>query len=100
MALLGPQGFREVGELIIQLSNYSSKKLSEIDGVRTSFNSNFFKRISKSKIIRFILSSILKSALLDTLWLIGIYYKIHIYIDIPQNYYICNNPDPSNLQDF
>ena len=43
MALLGPQGFREVGELIIQLSNYSSKKLSEIDGVRTSFNSNFFK---------------------------------------------------------
>ena len=43
MALLGPQGFKEVGELIIQLSNYSSKKLSEIDGVRTSFNSNFFK---------------------------------------------------------
>ena len=43
MSLLGPQGFKEVGELIIQLSNYSSKKLSDIDGVRTCFNSKFFK---------------------------------------------------------
>ena len=43
MSLLGPQGFKELGELIIQLSNYASKKISEIDGVKTCFNSNFFK---------------------------------------------------------
>lgn len=43
MSLLGPQGFKELGELIIQLSNYASKIISEIDGVRTCFNSNFFK---------------------------------------------------------
>ena len=43
MALLGPSGFREVGELIIQQSNYASKNLSEIDGIKTCFDSSFFK---------------------------------------------------------
>ncbi len=43
MALLGPQGFKEIGELIVQQSNYASKKISEIDGIKTCFISTIFK---------------------------------------------------------
>ena len=43
MALLGPSGFREVGELIIQQSNYASNNISKIDGIKTCFDSSFFK---------------------------------------------------------
>jgi glycine dehydrogenase subunit 1 len=43
MSLLGPSGFREVGELIIQQSNYAAKILSEIDGVKVVFNGSLFK---------------------------------------------------------
>ena len=43
MALLGPSGFRELGELIIQQSNYASKKINEIDGIKTCFDTSFFK---------------------------------------------------------
>ena len=43
MALLGPSGFRELGELIIQQSNYASKKVNEIDGIKTCFETSFFK---------------------------------------------------------
>ena len=43
MALLGPSGFREVGELIIQQSNYAAKALSEIDGVEVIFDGSSFK---------------------------------------------------------
>ena len=43
MALMGPRGFREVGALIIQQSNYASKILNEIDGIKTCFDSSFFK---------------------------------------------------------
>ena len=43
MALMGPQGFKEVGELIIQMSHYAMKLLSEIRGVRIHFSPNSFK---------------------------------------------------------
>jgi glycine dehydrogenase subunit 1 len=43
MALMGPQGFGEIGELIIQKSHYAAKLLSEINGVKIPFTSNFFK---------------------------------------------------------
>ncbi len=42
MSLMGPQGMREVGEAIIQKSQYAAKRLSEIEGVETPF-SVFFK---------------------------------------------------------
>ena len=43
MALLGPQGFREIGELIIKRSNYAARRLAEIDGVRVRLDAPFFK---------------------------------------------------------
>ena len=43
MALLGPQGFREVGELIIQNSHYAAKLLGSIEGVEVRPSSGFFK---------------------------------------------------------
>jgi glycine dehydrogenase subunit 1 len=42
MSLLGPQGMRELGETIIQKSNYTAKLLEEIDGVEVPFD-GFFK---------------------------------------------------------
>ena len=43
MALLGPQGFREIGELIIKRANYAARKLAEIDGVQVRLEAPFFK---------------------------------------------------------
>ncbi len=43
MSLLGPKGFREVGELIISRAHYAAQVLDRIDGVRAEFPSGFFK---------------------------------------------------------
>jgi glycine dehydrogenase subunit 1 len=43
MALMGPQGFREVGELILQQAHYAAALLGRIKGVRIAFPQNFFK---------------------------------------------------------
>jgi glycine dehydrogenase subunit 1 len=43
MALLGPAGFRELGELIIQRTNYCAALLADINGVRITPGSGFFK---------------------------------------------------------
>jgi glycine dehydrogenase subunit 1 len=43
MALLGPQGFREIGELIIKRANYAARRLAEIDGVQIRLGAPFFK---------------------------------------------------------
>lgn len=43
MALLGPEGFRELGELIIQRANYCATLLDDIDGIRVTPNRGFFK---------------------------------------------------------
>lgn len=43
MSLLGPQGFFEIGNSIIQRSHYAAKKLSEIRGVKVIWPSGFFK---------------------------------------------------------
>lgn len=42
LSLMGPEGMREVGEVIIQKSQYAAKRLSEIEGVEIPF-SGFFK---------------------------------------------------------
>ena len=43
LSLLGPQGMREVGELILQQAHYAAKTLSRIKGVHVQFPSGFFK---------------------------------------------------------
>jgi glycine dehydrogenase subunit 1 len=43
MALMGPQGFREVGEIILQQGHYAAKLLGSISGVRIAFPKQFFK---------------------------------------------------------
>ena len=43
MALLGPEGFRELGELIVQRAHYAASLLARIDGVSVSPDRSFFK---------------------------------------------------------
>ncbi|MFC9557025.1 aminomethyl-transferring glycine dehydrogenase subunit GcvPA [Rhodococcus sp. NPDC056960] len=43
MALMGPQGFEDVGGAILQRAHYAAQLLSDIDGVRVTFPSGFFK---------------------------------------------------------
>ena len=43
MSLLGPEGFRELGELVIQRANYCAGLLDDIYGVRVTPRSGFFK---------------------------------------------------------
>ena len=43
MSLLGPQGFFDIGNSIIQRSHYAAKKLAEIKGVKVTWPSGFFK---------------------------------------------------------
>ena len=43
MALLGPAGFREVGELIIRQSHYAARLIDAIDGVSVTPGEGFFK---------------------------------------------------------
>lgn len=43
MALLGPDGFRELGDLIIQRSHYAASLLDKIDGIRVRPRDGFFK---------------------------------------------------------
>jgi glycine dehydrogenase subunit 1 len=47
VALLGPEGLRELGETIMYKSNYTVKMLSEVKGVKTPiFNSTHFKEFT------------------------------------------------------
>jgi glycine dehydrogenase subunit 1 len=43
MSLLGPQGFRELGETIIKRSHYAARRLADIPGVGVRFGEAFFK---------------------------------------------------------
>ena len=43
MSLLGPTGFAEIGENILQRSHYAAKKIAEIPGVIVTWPSGFFK---------------------------------------------------------
>jgi glycine dehydrogenase subunit 1 len=43
MALLGPKGFKEIGEAIIQKAHYAIRLVSGIEGIRVLFPSNIFK---------------------------------------------------------
>jgi len=41
MALMGPQGMREIGETILYNSNYAKQLIGEIKGVKVLFDTSF-----------------------------------------------------------
>jgi glycine dehydrogenase subunit 1 len=43
MSLLGPNGLRELGELILARSHYAARRIAAIKGVKVPFTSGFFK---------------------------------------------------------
>jgi glycine dehydrogenase subunit 1 len=43
MALLGPQGFADLGELILQRSHDAARRLDELPGVEVAYPTGFFK---------------------------------------------------------
>ena len=43
MAMMGPQGFVEIGEIILQRAHHAASRLGELEGVRITFPSGFFK---------------------------------------------------------
>jgi glycine dehydrogenase subunit 1 len=43
MAMMGPQGFEDVGGVILQRAHYAAKLLADITGVRVTFPAGFFK---------------------------------------------------------
>jgi len=43
LALMGPKGIMEIGDVIIKKSHYAAKLLSEIKGIRVPFSPHFFK---------------------------------------------------------
>ncbi|HXW78858.1 MAG TPA: hypothetical protein VEJ84_05135, partial [Acidimicrobiales bacterium] len=45
MAAMGPRGFAEVGEAILQRSHYAAARLAEVPGVAVRFPTGFFKEI-------------------------------------------------------
>jgi glycine dehydrogenase subunit 1 len=43
MTMLGPEGFREIGELIISRAHYAAREIAKIKGVRVRWKDGFFK---------------------------------------------------------
>jgi glycine dehydrogenase subunit 1 len=43
MAMMGPQGFEDIGRTILQRSHYAARRLAAIEGVEVRWPSGFFK---------------------------------------------------------
>ena len=43
MALMGPQGFRDIGRTIVHKTHYAIKRISEVKGIRVLFDSRAFR---------------------------------------------------------
>ena len=43
MALMGPQGFREIGEAILARSHYAAQKIADLPRLEVSWANGFFK---------------------------------------------------------
>ena len=43
MALMGPSGFRDLGDLIVRRNHYAARSLDAIPGIDLKFRSGFFK---------------------------------------------------------
>ena len=46
LSLMGPKGMEEMGQTIMQMSQYAATKLSQIDGVKLALSSPFFKEFA------------------------------------------------------
>ena len=46
LALMGPQGMKEVGQTIMQKAQYAARRIAELDGVELKFGSPFFKEFA------------------------------------------------------
>jgi glycine dehydrogenase subunit 1 len=45
MALMGPQGFRDIGRTILQRSHYAARRIADVPGVRVRWDGGFFKEL-------------------------------------------------------
>ena len=45
MALMGPQGFSDIGRAILQRSHYAARRIAEVAGIRVRFDGGFFKEL-------------------------------------------------------
>jgi glycine dehydrogenase subunit 1 len=45
MSMLGPAGFQELGNSILQRSHYAAKRLDEIEGIHVPYATGFFKEL-------------------------------------------------------
>jgi glycine dehydrogenase subunit 1 len=45
MALMGPQGFRDVGRAILRRSHYAARRIGELPGVRVGWPGGFFREL-------------------------------------------------------
>lgn len=79
MALMGPEGFREVGELIIQRAHYASRLLQEIDGIDVTPRSGFFKEF----VVNFDGTGKRVSEINTTLCRHGIFGGLDLSVDFP-----------------
>ena len=43
MSMLGPAGFQELGNALVQRSHYAARRLSEINGIRIPYSTGLFK---------------------------------------------------------
>ncbi len=46
LSLMGPKGMEEIGQTIMQKSQYAAKRISAIKGVKLAFNTPFFKEFA------------------------------------------------------
>jgi glycine dehydrogenase subunit 1 len=46
LALMGPQGMKEVGQSIMQKAQYAARRIGEIDGVELKLGAPFFKEFA------------------------------------------------------
>lgn len=45
MALMGPQGFKELGQAVLQRTRYAADRLSEVSGVRVRYRDGVFREL-------------------------------------------------------
>ena len=80
MSLLGPEGFAEVGRLILARAHYAARRLDELTGVEVSFKSCFFKEF----VVNFSCTGMRVSEINDGLRARGIFGGKDISAELPE----------------
>lgn len=80
MAMMGPKGFEDVGNLILQRARYAAHLLSKINGVRVTFPSGFFKEF----VVNFDGTGKSVDAINDSLRKAGIFGGKDLSLDFPE----------------